>query len=144
MVPSVIAPLDRLPVTPNGELDHRVLDALPLPDVSSSSSSSSSCATPAATVNDNGEKKGQQLEPTAMEKKLRGVWIDVVGPAARAVDIGPRSSFVAVGGSSLLLVHLLHTVNRLFAAKVHLRDLRAAQDLRGLAAAIAGVGGNGE
>ncbi|KAK8075667.1 acetyl-CoA synthetase-like protein [Apiospora hydei] len=141
MVPSVIVPLDRLPVTPNGKLDYRVLDALPLPDVSSSSSS----ATPTAPVNGDGEQKEeQQLELTEMEKKLRAIWIDVVGPAARAVDIGPRSSFFAVGGSSLLLVHLLHTVNRLFAAKVHLRDLRAAQDLRGMAVAIAGVSSNGE
>ncbi|KAK8852293.1 Hybrid PKS-NRPS synthetase lepA [Apiospora arundinis] len=138
-------PLDQLPVTPNGKLDYAVLEALPLPENYSASSSPSATPTESDnedvagvnvgfSVNENQTRKKQQL--TAMETKLRAIWVDLMEPAVRAVDIGPRSGVFAVGGSSLLLVHLLHTVHRLLEVKVHLRVLREAPDLRAMAAAI--------
>ncbi|KAK8000784.1 nonribosomal peptide synthase [Apiospora arundinis] len=136
---------DQLPVTPNGKLNYAVLEALPLPENYSSSSPPSATPTESDnedvagvdvgfSVNENRTRKKQQL--TAMETKLRAIWVGLVGPAVRAVDIGPRSNVFAVGGSSLLLVHLLHTVHRLLEVKVHLRVLREAPDLRAMAAAI--------
>lgn len=128
MIPSAIIPLDRLPVTSNGKLDIRALETLPLPDFTSAVS-------PTTTVNGcarGGEEKGL----TAMEMRLRDIWIDLIGPAARAVDILPHSSFFAVGGSSLLLVHLLHTVHKLLGVKVHLRVLVVNHDLRSMAEII--------
>jgi len=122
VVPSAIIPLERLPVTPDGKLEARALEILPLPDFAS-----------AVDGRVSGEE-GKGLTP--METKLRAIWIDPIGLAARAVDILPHSSFFAVGGSSLLLVHLLHAVHKLLGVKVHLRALLDNQDLRSMAKMI--------
>ncbi|KAK8009220.1 hybrid PKS-NRPS enzyme [Apiospora marii] len=126
MIPSAIVPLERLPVSANGKLDTGALERLPLPE--SSSGTAAAAAAPA---------QGQAGDDDETEAVLRSVWVDVIGPVARAIrHIGPDASFFSVGGNSLLLVQLQHAIHRRFGVKIHLRQLREIPDLRALAAVL--------
>lgn len=116
MIPSVIVPLERLPVTPNGKLNTAVLETLPL-----------------STVSSQAEAEG---EVSGTEADLRAIWIDVIGAVAQMAHIGPDSSFFSVGGNSLLLVQVQHGIRRKFGVRIHLRLLREASDLRAMAAIV--------
>jgi aspyridone synthetase (hybrid polyketide synthase/nonribosomal peptide synthetase) len=113
IIPSVIVPLERLPVTSNGKLDVATLEGLPLPEVS--------------------EQTQNKIKVTETGVMLRKIWIDVIGAVAKTGDIGPNTSFFEVGGNSLLLVHLQHTINAKFGVKIPLRLLGQASALRAMA-----------
>ncbi|KAK8082228.1 polyketide synthetase [Apiospora saccharicola] len=124
MITAAIVPLERLPVSPNGKLDTGALERLPLPE--------SSTAAPAQR-----QTGDDETGATETEAVLRSIWIDVIGPVARAIrQIGPDASFFSVGGISLLLVQLQHAIHRKFDVKIHLRRLREIPDLRALAAVL--------
>ena len=79
MMPSAFVPLDRMPLTPNGKLDHRALQA---PDFAGRSS---------------------RRDPrTAMEARLCELFADVLG-----LDrVGADDSFFELGGDSILSMQL--------------------------------------
>ncbi|NBM14294.1 non-ribosomal peptide synthetase [Streptomyces sp. GC420] len=80
MIPSACIPLDRLPLSPNGKLDHK---ALPVPDL-----------TPATPFRAPG---------TAREEALARLFAEVLGVDRVGVDDG----FFALGGHSLLATRLI-------------------------------------
>lgn len=116
MIPSAIVPLERLPITHNGKLNSAVLEGLPLPTIS-----------PQAET---------EAGASGTEASLRAIWIDVIGTVAQMVHIGPDSSFFSAGGNSLLLVQLIHAIDRKLGVKIHLRTLAEAPSLRAMAASI--------
>lgn len=116
MIPSAIVPLERLPITHNGKLNTAVLEGLPLPTISP----------PAKT----------EAEASGTEASLRAMWIDVIGTVAQMSHIGPDSSFFSAGGTSLLLVQLIHAIDRKLGVKIHLRTLAEAPSLRAMAASV--------
>jgi nonribosomal peptide synthetase CepB len=79
MMPAAFVPLDRMPLTPNGKLDHKALQA---PDFAGMSS---------------------RRDPrTAMEARLCELFADVLG-----LDrVGPDDSFFELGGDSILSMQL--------------------------------------
>lgn len=125
MIPATIVVLDRLPLVPNGKLDLELLQSLPLP---APAASSGQTQTQPHTQN------GENL--TEIEKRLRTLWIDVIGVVAGTADIGLHSPFLTVGGNSFLLVHLQHAINREIGVKLPLSQLWQASDLRYMAALI--------
>ncbi|KAF6805807.1 hybrid pks-nrps protein [Colletotrichum sojae] len=120
MRPSIIIPLDKLPVTRSGKLDRNALDAIPIP---------------ARSPNGNSETL------SALETELRRSWAavlpDTLLPSADV--IGPGSDFFRLGGNSLLLVTLRKAIRKQWGVSVPLLQLFEASTLRSMAAAIRGA-----
>ncbi|KAK5991540.1 Hybrid PKS-NRPS synthetase ucsA [Cladobotryum mycophilum] len=114
MIPSMIQSLDRLPITANGKVDRKAVQALPLPAQ--------------ATEEDDAAPL------TALEAELKSIWVDIIGTVAGA--IGPDTDFFAVGGSSLLLVHVQMAIRKEKGVMLSLHELYQVSTLRKMALAI--------
>ncbi|MEU8700969.1 amino acid adenylation domain-containing protein [Streptomyces sp. NPDC048680] len=84
MVPTVLVPIDRLPLSPSGKLDSA---ALPAPE--------------SATA-------ARRAPATGAEAVLLGVFRDVVGTD----DIGPDDNFFAIGGDSIVSLQVVSRARR--------------------------------
>lgn len=115
MIPSVIIPIERLPTTARGKVDHNAVAELPLPEY----------------VPDN-----QTSVLTVPEGEVRIIWKEVLGSEAGRVTIRPNTDFFSVGGNSLLLVRLQHTLKEKLAVQVPLQQLYQASSLQNMAALI--------
>ncbi len=111
MVPSVFTPLDALPLTANGKLDHR---ALPAPDLEATAQ--------AAFVAPEG--------PT--EALVASLWCDLLG----VQRVGAHDDFFALGGHSLLATSLAGRLRKVFEVEVPLRALFEAPTVSGMAAQV--------
>ncbi|RYP45085.1 hypothetical protein DL768_008516 [Monosporascus sp. mg162] len=116
MIPSIIIQLDRLPTTPNGKVDRKLVQSLPLP----------SSGIPADT--------DEESPLTVAEGELRLIWRDVLGPAAGSANIRAHTDFFTVGGSSLLLVRLQNALKEKMGVQMPLQNLYQASTLRNMAA----------
>ncbi|MFG1954931.1 amino acid adenylation domain-containing protein [Micromonospora sp. NPDC048830] len=86
MVPSILVPLDQLPLDPNGKLDRRALAALPWEQYASGA-------------------KAEYVAPrTYVEEQLAQIWQAVLG-AADPVSI--HDNFFALGGDSILSLQVI-------------------------------------
>ncbi|OLF14223.1 hypothetical protein BLA60_03540 [Actinophytocola xinjiangensis] len=109
LVPSVIVPLDDLPLTPSGKLDR---GALPDP-----------VARP----------EGTDLARDPVEELLLGITGDLLG-----TTVGVTDDFFAVGGHSLLAVRLVARVGAELGVPLSVADVFDAPTVRALARRIAG------
>uniref|UniRef100_UPI0013DB290B non-ribosomal peptide synthase/polyketide synthase n=1 Tax=Pyxidicoccus caerfyrddinensis TaxID=2709663 RepID=UPI0013DB290B len=108
MVPSVVVPLDALPLTPAGKVDRR---ALPAPTALSSA-------------------QHEYVAPrTETEKRLAVLWGEVLG----RVQVGAGDDFFELGGHSLLATQLVSHVRASFGVELPLRALFEAPTLEALA-----------
>ncbi|MFF5070222.1 non-ribosomal peptide synthetase [Micromonospora olivasterospora] len=86
MVPSILVPLDQLPLDPNGKLDRRALAAIPWEQYASGA-------------------KAEYVAPrTYVEEQLAQIWQAVLG-AADPVSI--HDNFFALGGDSILSLQVI-------------------------------------
>ncbi len=111
MVPSVFVPLDALPLTQNGKVDHK---ALPAPEGA-------------------GASEAEYVAPrTATEEMLAGLWSDLLGVGR----IGVADNFFELGGHSLLATQLMSRVREAFSVEVALRELFEQPTVERLAEAV--------
>lgn len=115
MVPSRIQRLDTLPLTPNGKIDRAALTALPAPR--------------AATGDAQGPTPGSTAEGIAE------IWADLTGTTP-----GPRDSFFAIGGHSVLAARMIGRVRERFAVRLGLQAVFDNPVLADLAAAVDAAG----
>jgi amino acid adenylation domain-containing protein len=101
MVPSVIVPLDALPLTRNGKVDRRALASRPLPDEGRNGAA------------------GYVPPRNSIEESLCAVWAEVLGRER----VGIHDDFFLLGGHSLLATRVLARIGELFQADLPLRDL---------------------
>ncbi|KAI0973103.1 hypothetical protein F4678DRAFT_478311 [Xylaria arbuscula] len=113
MRPAVAVPLDVLPFTTSGKLDTKVLAAIPL-------------------VQDEEEQLGSG-DLTETERKLKGVWEDVLSEVGVKIRIDKHSDFFSVGGNSLLLIRLRAGIQNCFRSSISLARLFQASTLESLA-----------
>jgi len=117
MVPSKIVPLERLPLAPNGKVDHH---ALPAP-----------------------ESLSDVVHETATgpeETRLMEIFEKVLGKH----PIGVRQNFFDLGGHSLLVARLLLLIEQAFHKKLSLGEVFQAPTVKELAALLAnGTRSNG-
>ena len=112
MIPSVIIPVDALPMTPGGKVDRR---ALPAPEL------------------DRTDAPDEHLAPRdELESQLATLW-----ERALAVSpIGMRDNFFDLGGHSLLAARLFRDMERTLGRRLPLAALLEAPTIEGLAALI--------
>ncbi|WP_460105506.1 non-ribosomal peptide synthetase [Streptomyces sp. YKOK-J1] len=101
LVPAVIVPLERFPLTPNGKLDHGELtawaaDAVPV------TAGTDSGRDPVADPAGHGDGTGGP-EPAGMEALVAEVWGKVLGVPA----VGPLDDFFELGGDSFRAVRVM-------------------------------------
>ncbi|KAL0936841.1 hybrid pks-nrps [Colletotrichum truncatum] len=119
MRPSVIIPLEQLPMTHNGKLDRATLEQIPIPP----------------------RMKDQENETqTPLEQDLCRIWETVLPDTiTKSTKVQPNSDFFRLGGNSLLLVNLRKTIQRQWQVSVPLLQLFEASTLRSMAAIIRGA-----
>lgn len=86
MKPSILVPIDKLPTNDSGKLDRKALAAL----------------------HARGPTRATSLEKlTSAQAEMKALWAEVIpGELSGSHDIGPKTDFFHVGGTSLLLVNL--------------------------------------
>ncbi|AOR31554.1 non-ribosomal peptide synthetase [Streptomyces fodineus] len=107
MVPAAYVPLDRLPLSPNGKLDH---EALPIPDL-----------TPTTPF---------RAPRTAREEALARLFAEVLGVDRVGVDDG----FFALGGHSLLATRLITRARAEMGIEIPIRKIFDLPTVSALAA----------
>ncbi|HZI09664.1 MAG TPA: amino acid adenylation domain-containing protein, partial [Myxococcus sp.] len=109
MVPSAIAVLEALPLTPSGKVDRKALPALD----------------GAQAV-----RMREYVAPrTPVEEQLAALWAELL----RVERVGAHDDFFELGGHSLLATQLVARLRTLFAVELPLRALFGASSLEGLA-----------
>lgn len=98
MVPHVIVPVDRLPLSPHGKLDHGALPSPPLPANSGT---------------------GAPAPGTGLEHIVAAAWCDLLN----VESVEPEQNFFDAGGHSLLLIDLQNRLTRDAGKEVELLDL---------------------
>ena len=114
MRPAVAIPLDVLPFTERGKLDIKVLAAIPL-------------------AQDEDEQQFGCEDLTETERKLKGVWENVLSEVGVKIRIDKQSDFFSVGGNSLLLIRVRTGIQNCFGTSVSLARLFQASTLGSLA-----------
>lgn len=118
MIPSMIIPLKRLPMTANGKVDRRALAATPLPK---KEGTEEGAAQPTKRL-------------TLSEGELRLLW-EMVLPTSTS-PLGPDSDFFMCGGSSILLVQLQGLIKASIEISISIRELYQASTLGRMAALV--------
>ena len=113
MVPSLIVPVDRLPLNANGKVDRR---ALPAPDAA-------------------GAATDDFVAPrTPLEAQLAAIWAD----ALKKERVGVTDTFFDLGGHSLLAIRILGRLSKELGVRLPLRALFEAPTVQQLAVLVAG------
>jgi acyl carrier protein len=112
MVPSVLVPLDSIPLTPNGKVDRR---ALPAPE-----------ATP-------DQETGFVPPRDGIEETIAVLWKDLL----KVDRVGAHDNFFSLGGHSLLAARVAAALRDAFGVEVPLRTLFEKPTVADLALAVA-------
>ncbi len=111
MVPSMLVPIDEMPMTPNGKVDRK---ALPEP---SAARAGSRPAAPAATPRNE------------LERRIAAIWMEELGVQNLSID----ENFFDAGGHSLLAVQVQSRLQTELERRIPLTDLFRFSTVRGLA-----------
>jgi amino acid adenylation domain-containing protein len=115
MIPSLIVPLDRMPMTTNGKIDRKAVEAMDLPKQTTD--------------------YRQQTRLNVSEGELQLIWKEVLGESLGTASIEPETDFFTVGGSSLLLLRLQHVIKEKMGVTMELSDMYQSSSLRNMAIA---------
>ncbi|HSD24549.1 MAG TPA: amino acid adenylation domain-containing protein [Solirubrobacterales bacterium] len=126
MVPSTFAPVERLPVTPNGKVDRGALaDRATRADLSRASAPQQ-------------EEEDAPGQPGGTQALIAGIWAEVLG----VESAGPDDDFFASGGHSLLAMRLIHDVNEACDVELTVRSLLVEPTLGALVREVERAGGS--
>ncbi|KAH1492661.1 hypothetical protein KXX52_004018 [Aspergillus fumigatus] len=117
MVPTMIIPIDSMPLTSHNKVDRKAIAALPLP----------------STEIGPGNQAAAQF--TELELKLVRVWETVLSKNPGTI-LSPDLSFFHVGGNSLLLIPLQYLIKDTLHAALAMTDFADAHTVRKMAARI--------
>ncbi|CAN6632471.1 L-2-aminoadipate reductase [Trichomonascus vanleenenianus] len=106
-IPTVIVPLAKLPLNPNGKVDK---PALPFPDTAQLA------AVAAKTAKKGG--KEEQAQFTETEAQIRDLWLSVLPNKPAGVE--PSDSFFDIGGHSILATQMIFELRKQLAIDVPL------------------------
>ncbi|KAK9477260.1 hypothetical protein V1514DRAFT_353454 [Lipomyces japonicus] len=126
-VPTVIVPLNRMPLNPNGKVDK---PALPFPDTFQ-------LAAVAKRSKSNKAEEDPVFTPT--QAAIRDVWLDVL-PQTPA-SLSPTDSFFDIGGHSILATRMIFEVRKRFVVNLPLGFIYSHPTISELAAEIESLNG---
>ncbi|KAH0608522.1 uncharacterized protein H6S33_001656 [Morchella sextelata] len=133
-VPSVVVPLSRLPLNPNGKIDK---PALPFPDTAQLAAAAAQ-----QQQGGGGAEAAAEAALTETQRGLRGIWQGLLPHSAEA--IGAASNFFDVGGHSILATRMIFEVRKRFVTEVGLGAVFRYPTLGALAGEIERLKGHGE
>lgn len=119
MCPTVLVPIEKMPMTMSSKLDRRAVSALP---VTQPERSVAEGATSAQSMSED-------------ESQLKSIWEEVIPQGL--FDVTRESDFFHVGGTSLLLVQLQAQLHARFGLSIRLADLFANSTLQSMAQLVA-------
>ncbi|KLU82007.1 hypothetical protein, variant [Magnaporthiopsis poae ATCC 64411] len=124
--PSMLIPIEKVPLTTSGKMDRRALAGLPL-DLSSSSAA---------------RQQTEQMETlTGMELRTHAIWEQVLNfqgdPQESAPLITRDTDFFHVGGTSMLLLEMREQIKRQLGLSVRLMELFEHSTLGAMATLLA-------
>ncbi|RGP81853.1 polyketide synthase [Fusarium longipes] len=117
MRPAIVIPLTHFPLSNNGKIDRRAVEAFPLPVLISADDSQASVPL--------GRK------PTLAEGEMRLLWhriLSQINPTG-SIRLEPETDFFHVGGNSLLLVKLQSAIQMSMGVNLSLRDMYGSSTL---------------
>jgi thioester reductase-like protein len=120
MIPARTIALDRLPTSPNGKVDRRLLASQPLP----------------SELLGQGAGAVQQEPLLLMEGQLKLLWEEVLGKGPGREPLTRSSDFFMAGGNSHLLVKLKAAIEESQGVSMSIRELYSASSLGSMAAMI--------
>ncbi|KAI2635278.1 hypothetical protein GGS21DRAFT_489941 [Xylaria nigripes] len=122
MRPSLVVPIESLPMTISGKIDRTTIDTLPL------TIDSSPGTAPAQTLHD---------KESSMEKVVLALWRDVLPTeVASSIDIAKHTDFFTAGGSSLALISLQRRMKERLSIHMPLQTLFQYSTLGQMASAL--------
>jgi amino acid adenylation domain-containing protein len=136
MVPGVWVELAALPLSPNGKVDRRALEAL----AARAAAGEPAAAGEGAAGPTAGEAGWVEAAPTPVEELLCGIFADLLGRR----KVGRQESFFDLGGHSLLATQVVSRVRESLGVELPLAAVFASPSVAQLAAQVAaGLGGGG-
>jgi hybrid polyketide synthase/nonribosomal peptide synthetase ACE1 len=121
MRPSLILPLDHLPLNVSGKVDRIAISELTLPDIASQEESTGT--------------ETRSLSST--ESALESLWLSIIPrDISSRHRIDPTTDFFEIGGSSILLINLQSAIKKEFSISIPLVQLFESNSLEQMAAAI--------
>lgn len=115
MLPTLMVPVDKIPMNFNGKRDKFAISQIALPKV---------------LQNEQSETLGE------IALQLKDVWRSVLSGSGDLFDISLESDFFGVGGNSLLLIRLQSQVKESFGTNIPLAELFQASTLQSMALRI--------
>lgn len=137
-VPTVVVPLGRLPLNPNGKIDK---PALPFPDTAQLSAVARRKRRNTIGVEVE-EEEEEEAALTATQRELRGIWQGLLTRAGEVIV--PESNFFDLGGHSILATRMIFEVRKKFVTDVALGAIFKYPTLGALAGEIERLKGHGE
>ncbi|PYH81092.1 acetyl-CoA synthetase-like protein, partial [Aspergillus uvarum CBS 121591] len=118
MLPQVIVPVDGLPRNPNGKLDRRAVDQLPLPS-----------------------RRQPAMSPTSSDSERFVIWIweQCLDQSAQTAVWSSTSDFFQVGGNSLLMVKVQAFLQQHMKRTIPLSTLFQSSTIEDMAALLTGA-----
>lgn len=120
-VPTVIVPLPKLPLNPNGKVDK---PALPFPDTAQLS----------LVAKHSQQAAGDAVQFTPTEAEVRDIWLEVL--PTRPPVIEPQDSFFDLGGHSILATRMIFALRKKLLVEVPLGLIFSHPTIAGFAAEI--------
>jgi len=136
-VPTVVVPLTRLPLNPNGKIDK---PALPFPDTAQLAAAFRRTRRGTNASADLQEAEDHSLTP--VQKDLRDIWQGLLAHAT--TPIGLDDNFFDIGGHSILATRMIFEVRKKFVTDVPLGSIFKYPTLGALASEIERVKESGE
>ncbi len=118
-VPTVIVPLSKFPLNPNGKVDK---PKLPFPDTAQFA---------AVAKHVKNKQKDTQIKFTPMELKIRDIWLDIL--PQKPATISPEDSFFDLGGHSILATRMIFEVRKKLVVDVPLGAIFSHPTISGFA-----------
>src|SRR5579864_7986244 len=113
MIPSVIVPVEELPLSSNGKLDRQALEKL-------------------EDFNSGNGEEDYEAPRTAIEEQMAGIWAGVLEIA----QVGRQGNFFSLGGHSLLAIAMVSRFRNVFGIDVPLREVFESPTIAELAPLI--------